>query len=159
MTGWWRARNARERVLLGFGAGGVLLAVLYGAWWAPLEGEVAALRVTVATQRADLAWMRRAGEELARTPAVPAAVERPPLLARVDQGARAAGLADALRRIEPLDGGRLALGFDAADFDALVAWLEELLVAGGVRLEAATIERVAAPGRVDARLVLTPVDG
>jgi general secretion pathway protein M len=76
------------------------------------------------------------------------------LLARVDEGARQAGLGPVLLRVEPLSAGRVRAHFQAAPFDQLMDWLQPLGSQHGVRVEELSLQRAAGVGLVDARLTL-----
>src|SRR3546814_9254738 len=73
------------------------------------------------------------------------------LLARVDAGAREAGLGGSLVSVEPQGANRVRATLSATDFDALVRWLQQVS-AQGVLLEQLSVQRAAA-ARVDARVV------
>ena len=91
-------------------------------------------------------------EELRVLPAVPVdATAR--VLARVDAGARVAGLGGSLVGVEPQDAQRVRVQLSGADFDVLASWLEGA-AADGIRVEELSLQRASGPGRVDARVSL-----
>jgi general secretion pathway protein M len=75
------------------------------------------------------------------------------LLARVDAGARVAGLGGSLVGIEPQDAQHVRVQLSGADFDVLASWLEGA-AADGIRVEELSLQRASGPGRVDARVSL-----
>ena len=156
MKAWWAGLSPRERGVLLGGAVSLAVILVYFLGWEPLAQRAQRLQAQVAEQRQTLRWMEGAAEELARLRA--AGGRRPAggqsLLAVVDRSARAGGLADALKRVQPEGEGRARVWLDGASFDALVTWLEGLARRQGIRARAVSVEARAEPGRVDARLVL-----
>ena len=75
-------------------------------------------------------------------------------LALADASAREAQLANVLKRIEPVSAGRVSVWLEAAPFDAMAGWLEQLQNRYGIRAEEFSVSLAAAPGQVDARIVL-----
>lgn len=155
MRAWLERRDARERRVLALGG----LLVLVMLWWAGLylparEARDRWHQRAVAADAAH-AWMQvaaaQAGGSLPAT--VTAMDDRRSLLARVDEGARAAGLGPSLLRVEPQGNGRVRVQFQAVPFDALVDWLQPLR-ASGVRVEELSLQRGSGVGLVDARLTL-----
>ncbi|MDX2298128.1 MAG: type II secretion system protein GspM [Xanthomonadaceae bacterium] len=156
MTTWWHGLQARDRQVLQVGAALAALLLLWGALWLPLAHSREALQRQVIAQTQALAWMRPAAQQLIASGgagAPSAAPDGRSLLARVDAGARAAGLAGALVSVEPQGPHRVRANFTGADFDTLASWLER-----GAAQDIAVVElsvQRAAAGRVDARALLT----
>lgn len=155
MSDWWRNLAERERRLLAGGALAALLMLGYGFVWAPLHDARDDWRRRAEAADASLQWMRAAVDRLAQQPlrSAPVADGRS-LLARVDEGARQAGLGAVLLRVEPLAAGRVRAHFQAAPFDQLMDWLQPLGREHGVRVEELSVQRAAGVGLVDARLTL-----
>lgn len=148
--------SPRERSLLLLAATVLMLFLGWALLWRPLDAARDTLREQVAQSAAELAWMRQAVPTLAGTvQSAPARVlDGRSLLARVDAGAREAGLGDALLRVEPVSASEVRVSFGGADFDALVAWLEDFTAAQGASVTELSVQRVQGVGRVDARLAL-----
>ena len=150
----WESRAPRERMVIAalaavLGAASYLL-VLHSADRArgQLGPSVAALR----TQAALLAQQAAEHERLRATPAPPASPTdlRTLVQARVD----AARLSGALTRIEAPDAGHVHITFGAVSFADWLGWIAALQ-AQHVRLEAARVEALSAPGMVSATATLT----
>ncbi len=153
---WWRGLAPRERLALALGGAAALLLLAWGLLWAPLQERAARLREQVARQEAEVAWMRRAAAEAARLrAAAPRTRPSGSLLGLVDRTARAAGLGQALARVQPQGEARVRVRLEGAPFDGLARWLGEL-AAAGLRVEELDVEREArgGEGRVRARLTL-----
>lgn len=150
----------RERGLILLAASVAGLALLWVGVWEPLrEARDNAYR-QISEQQALLDWLDRAAPEVRRlreqTRSENVSDGRS-TLALIDQSARSAGLAGAMKRIEPSTGGEVRVAFEGAAFPELMRWLS-LLVAehpfAVVRLDADRAD----VGRVDAAVVLRRLD-
>jgi len=154
---WWDHLGAREQWLVGGGAVLALLILGYTLIWAPFQSSHRRLQLRVAEQRADLAWMRQAAQDIQRlsnTGVAQSQADGRSLLTRVDQTARAAGLGATLKQITPQGGDKLNARLDAAEFDKLLLWLDALERKHRIILINLSVDRTKAPGRVNARVIL-----
>jgi type II secretory pathway component PulM len=162
MMRWWRGLALGERRILGVGVALALLMTIYALAWRPFSGALQALREGVVSQRADLARMRQAADEIKRleaavsrrTPAPSRGDSGAPLLTVVDQTTRQAGLSRSVKRIEPRDGDKVSVRLELVRFDKLVDWLGRLQRDHGIAVDNAVIDRRDATGFVNARFVL-----
>jgi general secretion pathway protein M len=155
---WWRSRSERDRRVL---LSAAILIVLLLGWayvWYPLAHARTQLEVQIGHQRADLAWMRATAGDLAemRIRGVRGQVDRQgkSLLALADVTARGAGLAAALKRVEPAGPKSVRVAFETANFDALIGWVDALARDYGVQATDLSAEKVEGMGLVTARVVL-----
>lgn len=160
MMGWWRQLAERERRLLQLAAATIVLALGYLLVWEPLQAGRADWRQRALAAEANLAWMRTAADEVVARrgqvgPQTPA--DGRSLLARVDSGARDAGLGGALLRVEPTGPDQVRVQFQQAGFDPLMQWLESMAAREGVRVTELSVSRADGSGLVDARLALEQV--
>lgn len=155
MTAWFETLSARDRRILALGGALAVAMLLWAFAWEPLARSRDALRAEAADNAAALAWMRPAAERLIARGGIAVAPQADgrSLLARVDAGAREAGLAANLVGVEPQGGDRVRVQLAGADFDLLVGWLERS-AAAGIVVEEFSAQRAAGAGRVDARLLL-----
>ena len=158
IAAWWQGRNERERRVL---AGGSIAAVALLGWafvWHPLAGARARLESDVAVDRANLAWMRQAASGIgvlrAGGPHKPADRQGKSLFALADVSARGAGLAGALKRVEPTGAKSVRVIFDGANFDALIGWVDGLARDYGIVATDLSADKVEGLGLVNARIVL-----
>ena len=158
MKDWLAQLASRERRGLLVGVGLLLAVLLYLLAWLPFSREVERLRTTVAEQRALAAWMEQAAREAQRLRRLRAASSQGrahrSLLSLSDQTARQRGLGGAIKRVEPEGQDKVRIRLEAAAFDDLVRWLEQLQLGHGVRILRITVEARETPGLVDARLTL-----
>ncbi len=159
MKSWFESLASRERLLLTGGAAALLLLLVYALAWAPLHAAHQAMQDNVIEQRETVAWMQEAARKLAalkgsRGPAAQGLGGKS-LLALADSSARADGLGDVLKRVEPEGSDSVKVWLDGAPFDVLVRWLGSLSARYGIHIDTVTMERAAdAAGRVNVRLTL-----
>jgi general secretion pathway protein M len=150
----WESRAPRERIVIA-----TLVAVLGVASYVLMVTSAdrgrGQLRSSVATLRTQAALLDQQAAEhrrLEATPAPPASATdlRTLVQARVD----AARLSGALTRIDSPDADHVQVAFGALPFTDWLGWIAALQ-AQQVRLEAARIEALVAPGMVSATATLT----
>lgn len=158
IAAWWQGLALQERRVLVLGA--LIAAVLLG-WafaWHPLAQRRDDLRQQVANARASLATVRAGVADAAERgkAAKRAGGERAgrSLLALADATARAGGLGDALKRVEPAGSANVKVGFEDVRFDALVAWIEALANDYGIETVDLSVDRGNANGLANARVTL-----
>ena len=155
MKAWWESLAIRERALISGGALVALAVLGYGLAWEPFQSSHRRLQQSVAEQRADLAWMRQAAQEIQRlsSAALPESDGRS-LLTLVDQTARTAGLGAALKQITPQGDDKLSARLDRVEFDQLLDWLGALERQYLVALINLSVDRTETAGLVNARVIL-----
>ena len=155
---WWQKQSERDRRVLAVGAAVVVVLLAWAFVWYPLARARAQLESRVEQERADLAWMRQTGGELQelRAKGARGKVDRQgkSLFALADVTARGAGLATALKRVEPTGPRSVRASFEAANFDALIGWVDVLARDYAVQTTDFSADRVEAIGTVNARVVL-----
>lgn len=158
MMAYWQRLNARQQRVLAAAALILVAAALFVWVWEPLAQSRDLERERVAAQRALLDWLE-AVEPAARALRQGQAGARDlggrSLLGVADQTARAAGLAGALTRIEPVGEDQVRVWLDEAEFTATMRWLETLSVNHPVRTAQLEVERGRAAGMVNARVTLS----
>jgi general secretion pathway protein M len=147
----WTARSPRERRLLAWAGGAVILLLLAVFAWLPLERARTRLSAEIPALRASVAEMRAQADEVKVLRALPARAAAP-LATLVASGTLTQGLAGA--RLTALDAKRVRLALDDASWTRLVEWLASVNAAHGLAVEEATIEALPLAGRVRAALVL-----
>ncbi|CDH43459.1 type II secretion system protein GspM [Candidatus Contendibacter odensensis] len=157
MKTWWDRLSVRERLLVAGGTALTLALLLYALVWQPLQAGSRRLRHSVTEQRAELAWMRQAAAEIKRLENAnstrPASDGRS-LLTLVDQTARTAGLGSSLKRVAPQGDDKLSAQLDLVEFDPFIVWLGALERNHRLTIVNLSVDRTAAAGRVNARVIL-----
>jgi len=158
MRAWWLSRTPQDRLAIAGAAGAVLLLLIYLLGWLPLQQKIEQAHQRVVGQRATLQWMRERAAEAVRLRASqgPQAhgKRREALLTLVDRTAKQHKLRQQIQRLKPQGSDGVHIWLEQASFDALIKWLGELSTRFGVGVESLNIERLDAPGRVNARLRL-----
>ena len=157
MKAWWETLSARERLLVIGGLGLTLALLGYALVWEPFRTSHRQLQQRVAEQRADLIWMRQAAREVKRlsgNAGTSPTRDGRSLLTLVDQTARAAGLARALKRVAPQGEDKLSAQLDGVEFDKLIPWLGTLEHDHRIAIVNLSIDRANATGLVNARVIL-----
>ncbi|MDZ4811992.1 MAG: type II secretion system protein M [Pseudomonadota bacterium] len=158
MSQWWRSLNERDRGMLRVGISVVAALLFWAFLWDPADRSRQSLRTQVSDAESNLAYMHAAATQLQSLNAGGSAsvFERSgrSLLALADSSAREARLGHAVKRIEPVSAGRVNIWLEAAEFDQVAIWLEQLQSVYGVRVEEYSLQRSEGEGKVDGRLSL-----
>ena len=153
LQGAWKSRSPQQRAII------AVLAVLVGislyAWFAQAAGRARAqLRTSATVLRAQAAQVDQQALEHGRLSAAPAATaSSTDLLALVQARAGAAGLSQALVRIEALDSEHVTVVFGALAFADWLSWIAGLQ-SQLVRLDACRIEALSTAGLVSVTATL-----
>lgn len=155
---WLGGLQPRERSVLLAGGAAAALMLGWALLWYPLAHARSDLIARVARQHDDLAWMRQASAQAGdlRKQGTRGSADRQgkSLLALADVTARSAGLAGALKRVEPAGGNSVRVSFEIANFDVLADWLEQLARDYGVQVTDFSADKVEGLGLVNARVTL-----
>ena len=156
LRNWLQQFELRERRAIVMGAVIVLVAGLYLFVFEPVYVSHQVLQQRVAAKRELLGWMQQRSSLLRQSrPNLSLAASNDSLLANVDNAARAAGLGDAIRRVEQDGENRVRISLESAAFDNMVRWLGDLERNYGVKPVQARIDRTNSPGLVNATLTLS----
>jgi general secretion pathway protein M len=149
----WESRSPRDRVIIAVLAGlvgiALYLALVQSAYRgrAKLGSSVSALRTQALLLDAD-------ANELARARAAPPApAPKTDLRTQIQAQADAAGMANALQRIDARDADQVTVVFGSVAFADWLAWIATLQ-AQHIRLEAGRIEALSTPGLVSVSATL-----
>ncbi|HCH7900122.1 TPA: type II secretion system protein M [Klebsiella oxytoca] len=141
----WQQRTRRERhLLLGMGVM-LIIGLVYYALWQPWQSRETQWRQTLTREQASLQWMRQQTPLLQqlRQQKSPAAPQEPSTV--IMREAARHGIA--IVRLQ-LQGARLGLSVQPADFQALMAWLDALGQAGMTTVTLTVAAVAQQPGRV-----------
>ena len=152
---WFATLNPRERVMVSVGGVLVAFAAIFMSL-APFYKSIRVLNERVERKQGDLAWMRSVTPELQALGQnqVVAAPSDESLVVLVDRTARECGLGASLTGQTPNGETGIRVRLESAAFDVLVKCLGQLQQTQAVTVEAATFDRTAKPGLVNANLVL-----
>jgi general secretion pathway protein M len=147
---FWRSRTPSERRFVAAGLAALAVLLLVALVWLPLERTRARLATILPELRASVSALERDAEEVRRVRALPPTAAASP--APVAANAWARELPGVLLTVP--DEKHVRLAGEDVSFTALLDWLANAQAAHGLRVEAARIEALPAPGRVRAELTL-----
>jgi type II secretory pathway component PulM len=151
LRNWYAELEPRERKVAAWGAlGGAALLLLVVLL--QLHAAVDRAERRLQQKRADVGYVQAVLPELRAAP-VPQGGDQS-LVVVVDRTTRDVGLAMNVRGTEPGGPNELRVRLEGAPFDASVNWILRLQREYGVRIAAASFERTASPGVVNASITL-----
>jgi general secretion pathway protein M len=148
---WYSGLEPREQRMVRLGALAAAALVLIGLI-VQLHGVVNRAEKRLAAARADLLYVQGALPELRALPQPQGGGQS--LVTVVDRTTRDAGIAMHLRGADPSGVGSVRVRFEGAAFDQLLPWLLKIEREYGLAVQAATVERIDAQGRVNAAFTL-----
>lgn len=158
MKNFWMSLQLREQVTLLIGGICLVVTLIYLQVVEPLKISDTALQQRIESQRQELTWMLGTAEEikrLSKSDKVSAKVgTHQPLISLVDQSVRAAGLSQALKRVDP-DGDRVRIQFEGVNFDAFLRWLGKMEGGHRLQIETLVVDLQEESGLVNSRLTLS----
>lgn len=156
MKEWFDSLEARERRIMLGGAVVLLLVIIYFLGWEPFINRLHELRESTQKKQLDVAWMQNAAQQVkqlqARNTAPAQLGAGQSLLGVIDRTAKLKRLGDSVKRVQPDGSSKARVSLESANFDVVIAWLEELERRYGVGIETITFEKREEPGLVDARI-------
>ncbi len=159
MKDWFDSLESRERNFVSFGAIVVIVVLLYGLGWAPLDKKHDTLKADVENWQRSLTNLRpmrtvnSSGGQ--NQPVAILGSQQTPIII-VDQTLTSRGLDRYLRRSQPTAGDGIRVEFENVAFDELVLWLGDLSEQYAMHVQAGSFStgNQASLGRVNATLTL-----
>lgn len=151
---FWRHLSVREQVIVGSGAGLLVIVLLVFYVWQPLEKERARLRASLPKLRITARQMR---VDAVAVPKLKSASKPAPLAGglreTVEQLASAYGLQ--VSQANPEGNGKLNVSLATAPFDGWVKWIAALQAQQAIRLDACHVDALPQSGMVKVQAVLS----
>lgn len=157
MNAWFDDRSPREQLIIGIAGVALILVVLWLLVWEPISQKRVEYQARVEQEQQILMELQQLTAEagtLGSGTGIVVDRENQSLLSLADSTVRAAGLAGALRRIEPDGQERVRLWLQQAQFDPMMAWLQSLARDHGIHVYTANIEAGDRAGLVVADITL-----
>ncbi|MEC9342006.1 MAG: type II secretion system protein GspM [Pseudomonadota bacterium] len=148
MKEWFLALSSRERNLVVAGTAAIFAVLVYLFWLEPLHQRLASARLEAAAQRDLETLVARAAQARASGSLGDGPRDQRSLLALIDASSREAGVAQAVRRIQPADADSVQVRLDAVPFDRAIAWVVDLDQRPGLAIAELTA-RKNGPGTAD----------
>jgi type II secretory pathway component PulM len=153
---WFARQSVRDQLILKVGT--LVLAVVLLLLLVLLpQRALGRASDTIDDQKQLLDYMRQVGPALAA--AGPGTAVQPiseSFVVFIDRTAREHGLAEALTGSPAAGNGAFRVSLENADFNLMLTWLHQLAMRHGVRVESASVNGSAEPGRVNASVQLRP---
>ena len=158
MKDWFANLEAREQLFVGIGTVLVVMIVVWGLLWFPLDKGHKNMQASVVNWQSSLAELRALA---ANQPAGgttggsrPVATTDSPVIV-VDRSLRERSLNNTVKRQQPTPNG-VRVEFENVAFDQLVVWLGDLNTRYGMEVQAGSLSLAsrAGPGRINASLTL-----
>ncbi len=157
MRDWFESLARREKLFVAGGAAIVVLSLLYGLAWAPLDRNHAQAAASVNDWQRSLVQLRPLKSIVRRAPAGQPTTnlgQQSPIII-VDQTLRSRGLEQFRRRSQPTTSNGIRIEFENVAFDELVLWLGDLADQYGMHVQAGSLSAGrSGPGRITASLTL-----
>lgn len=158
MKDWLDNLETREfnTLLLGIILASVLL--LYQFVWEPVHQQQLRMTERVQEQQELLAWLKQSATVLRASPGQATDNVRDrdkSLLSVVDKTSKLSKLSSTVKRIQPDGEARVRVWLENSGFDQLIGWLQRMENQYAVLVDDINIDKGAATGQVNARVVLT----
>jgi len=158
MKEWWGNLAFREKQALSVGVVVIIIFLIYGFIWAPLNNKVKTIRTHIERNQALLAWMTAADIQIQRiqknNQKPLAAVSAGSLLSVIQNQINLSPIATNLSELRQFENDSVQLRFKQVEFDKMIAWLAELCQENKVVITQLTITSGESPGIVAAEFVL-----
>jgi general secretion pathway protein M len=159
MRDWFESLESREKLFVGAGALIVIVALIYGFIWAPLDRNHEAKASSVNDWQRSLAELRPLkgmAQSGGQTTDSSASVNRQSPIIVVDQTLRSRGLEQFRRRSQPTSSNGVRVEFENVAFDDLVLWLGDLSDQHSMHVQSGSLSAgsQSGPGRINATLTL-----
>lgn len=158
MRNWFESLESRERLFVGIGALIVVVTLIYGFIWSPLDDNHETIATSVGDWQRSLEELRplkgmtQSGAQSGNS----APVNRQAPIIIVDQTLRSRGLEQFRQRSQPTSSNGIRVEFENVAFDDLVLWLGDLSDQYSMHVQAGSLSKgsQSGPGRINATLTL-----
>ena len=159
MKDWFESLESREKLFVGVGALIVVVTLIYGFIWTPLDKNHETTASSVNDWQQSLAELRplkglvQSGAQSSGSNT--SASQQAPIIV-VDQTLRSRGLEQFRRRSQPTSSNGIRVEFENVAFDDLVLWLGDLSDQHSMHVQAGSLSTgsQSGPGRINATLTL-----
>jgi len=155
---WYQGLQQRERQLVLAATVVIAVTLSYLIIWEPVHKSIEEQTQKYQSQTGILQWMQNAATEVNALRASGGANKRTggnqPVTLLVENSASSAGLKPYLSKLESTSDKGARVTIDAASFDQLLIWLNNLQTQYGISVTSANLDRDDKPGAVNARMTL-----
>ncbi|HSG62466.1 MAG TPA: type II secretion system protein M [Pseudomonadales bacterium] len=151
MKGWFHAQSSRDQVAIVALALALLLYIVVGLIYQPLQAKQQQLVLANQAASEDLQWMLGAAAKIKMAPAQKTKNASGGSLSQViDSSVRRAGLT--MKRFQPSGDNQAQVWLENVPYTATMTWLNELEVERGYRIESASVTAASQSGTVNVRI-------
>ncbi len=156
MKDWFDKLQQREQHFILAGGAVLGLFFLYILLWLPFSNSIEESHKRVVSQEKILQWMKFSAEEIRLQGSAHASIPvgNRSLLTLISQTSKSAGLGENMKRVEEDGRNKARVWLEQADFGKLVLWLGSLQNSHAINATQVTVDRQAANGLVNVRLLL-----
>jgi general secretion pathway protein M len=148
----WSDLQKREKLVVIWGGGFLLIILGYALLIAPLRGDLVNMEAAVLSKKAELAWMQGAAVKAKELTALQSNKPAVSSLKVIDQAARKYGIDSSLKRVDPGETGKIKVWFENLVFVDFMRFLRGIGGGQGLVITNLSVERLDAPGIVNARV-------
>lgn len=148
----WTNLQKREKLVVLWGGGSLLIMLGYVLVAAPLRSNLVNMQAAVASEKAELAWMRDGAVRVKQLTSSRSNKPAVSPLKIIDQAARKYGIDSGLKRVDPGEKGKIKVWFENVVFVDFMQFLRGVGGGRGLVTVNLSVERLDAPGIVNARV-------
>lgn len=148
----WSNLQKRERITVALGGGFLLVLLLYSMLIAPLRSNLQQMEESVLLKRAEIKWMQGAADQAKQLAVFQTKKISVSPLKIIDQTARYYGITANLKRVDPGESDKIKVWFEDLAFVDLVKFLRKTGREQRIIISSLAVERLEAPGLVNARI-------
>jgi general secretion pathway protein M len=149
---FWSNLHKREQLAVLWGGGVLLLLFSYVLVIAPLRADLVLMKKEVVVKKADLIWMQDAAVKARGLKASRTDKPAGSPLQLIDQAARRYGIDSSLKKVDSGEGNKIKVWFEGPVYVDFMHFLRGTGANRGLGINNLTVERLDAPGIVNARV-------
>lgn len=148
----WSDLQKREKLVVIWGGAFLLIILGYAVLIAPLRGDLVSMEAAVLSKKAELVWMQDGAVKARQLTALQSNKSAVSPLKVIDQAARKYGIDANLKRVDPGETGKIKVWFENLVFVDFMRFLRGIGGGQGLVVTNLSVERLDAPGIVNARV-------
>ncbi len=148
----WSNLQKREKLVVLWGGGFLLIILGYVLVVAPLRSDLVNMEAAVFSKKAELVWMQDGAIKAKQLTALRSNKSAVSPLKIIDQAARKYGIDSSLKRVDPGETGKIKVWFENLVFVDFMRFLRGIGGSRGLVITNLSVERLDAPGIVNARV-------
>ncbi len=148
----WSNLHKREKLVVSWGGAFLLVILVYALLIAPLRRDLVRMESAVSSMKADLVWMQGAAIKVKQLTALRSTKSTVSPLKIIDQAARKYGIDSSLKRVDPGETGNIKVWFENLVFVDFMRFIRGIGGGRGLVVSSLSVEKLDAPGIVNARV-------